>query len=54
MSLAAAFVILWLVGFLPVIDTILVFAATILGTGALKLQMYRMYKAYGEVEAGTP
>jgi len=54
LSLAAAFFILWLAGFLPVIDTVLVFAATVLGAGALKLQMYRMYKAYGEVEAGTP
>ena len=54
LSLAAAFFILWLVGFLPVIDTVLIFGATVLGSGALKLQLYRMYKAYGEVEAGTP
>jgi len=53
LSLAAAFFILWLVGFLPVIDTILIFAATILGSGALKLQMYRMYKAYSAVETST-
>jgi len=54
LSLAMAFFILWLVGFLPVIDTVLIFAATVLGTGALKLQMYGMYKAYREVERGTP
>ena len=54
LSLATAFLILWLLGFIPVIDTLLIFAATVLGTGALKLQMYRMYMAYREVEAGTP
>lgn len=53
LSLAAAFIILWLLGFLPVIGGLLCFIAMVLGTGALKLQMYRMYKAYRKVESGT-
>ena len=54
LTIGIIILVLWLLGFIPVIDTLLIFAATVLGTGALKLQMYRMYMAYREVEAGTP
>jgi len=50
LSLGAAFLLLWLAGFLPVVGTILILVTTLLGTGALKLQMIRMYNTYREVE----
>jgi len=50
LSLAGAFILLWLSGFVPTVSTILILVATLFGTGALELQMIRMYRTYREVE----
>jgi len=52
-SLAASLLIVWLAGFLPLLGGLLVFAAILLGSGALILQTYKMYKAFRRVESGA-
>jgi len=53
LALTAAFLLLWLLGFLPVIGPLLVFAALLFGSGALLLKLYQLYNAYREVQGET-
>lgn len=50
LSLTGAFLLLWLLGFLPLLGPLLVLAALLLGSGALLLKLYQQYCAYREME----
>lgn len=47
LSLIAALLILWLIGFLPVVGGLAVFLLLVFGIGAVVLQMWRAYKGVG-------
>lgn len=51
LALAVAFLLLWLLGFLPVVGTLLVFTAILFGSGAVILKLYQLYNAYRKVES---
>lgn len=50
LSLAAVFLVLWLIGFVPPLAVLVAYIVMVLGAGALMVQFYRMYTAFREAE----
>lgn len=53
LSLAAVFLVLWVIAFVPVLAVVIGYFVTVFGAGALTLKFYRMYYASRKVEGET-